>query len=84
MAMQRVANFLVGGSDPGRAYMSAAPPTTVHPAGFELLALKICDQLHYNSTTLGCRSSVFPHCLEPSRRKLLIPPPPPQKSDIQF
>ena len=35
MVMQLTANFLVGGSNPGRANMAVAPPTTVDRPGFE-------------------------------------------------
>ena len=84
MVMQQVADFLVGGSNPGEVNMPPPPPKVpaaaapkVHPArgsNQRLLAphpaaLPFDQQLYANLH--------LPHCLEPSQRKLLTPPPHP-------
>ena len=45
MVVQPAADFLVGGSNPGRVHMPAAPPMAVDWQGFELPTAK---------TAVGC------------------------------
>ena len=73
MVMQPTAEFLVGGSNPGRANMAAALAMTVDGQGFETPTQK------YHSTRVCCDSNMPPHCLEPSDHELLTPPHPPLK-----
>ena len=63
-----------GGGVGVKGPVPAAPPV---PSRIRTADLKICGRLRYQSTRLGCYSSVSPHCLEPSERKLLTPHPPP-------
>ena len=85
MVMRLTGVFLVGGSNPGRVNTPPPPPPPpkVSRPGFEP------PTENFASTVLPfdrrlCDSHKFPHCLEPSERKLLDPPPqaPPQKNDI--
>ena len=82
MVMQQVLDFLVGGSNPGEVNMPP-PPAAAAPKEYlawgsnqRLLVPRPAalpfDQQLYSSLR-------FPHCLEPSERKLLTPPTPPSK-----
>ena len=64
MVMQPTADYLVGGSNPGRVNMAAAPPTTVDRPGFQLPTYN--PAVSCGTIQRRCDSNVPPHCLEPS------------------
>ena len=71
MVVQPPADLLVGGLNPSRAHMPAAPPMAVDWQGFEPPTEKNCNCLRYHLTVSCYDRSVHPHCLEPSDYKLL-------------
>ena len=74
MVMQAAVNFRVGGLKPGVANTAAAPPlaSTDQDSNRQPKILQPCA-LPFDRRL--CGSSMSPHCLEPSERKLLTPPP---------
>ena len=76
MVLQAVADFGVGGSNPGVANTAAAPPPafTDHDSNRRPKILRP-SALPFDRGL--CDSVMSPRCLEPSERKLLTPPPHP-------
>ena len=81
MVMQQVADFLVGGSNPGEVNMPPPPPPAAAPKEYptqgsnQRLLVPHPAALPFDQQLYG--SLHVPHCLEPSQRKLLTPPPTP-------